>query len=376
MSINGKVRVYLHLHLANGIGSRRFQQLIQAVDNPEKILSVNKNELRDILGNNRAAKQIYEGIQTVDPEKELKEAEELGVRIISFEDEEYPELLRQIPDFPPILYLKGNLSWEDNLALAVVGTRRPSRYGAEQASRFAYILSQMGFTIVSGLARGIDSSAHRGTLLGNGKTIAVLGCGLKRIYPPENEALASKILEKGGALISEYPLDTEPLACNFPMRNRIVAGISVGTLVVEAPLNSGALTTANLSIEYNREVFAIPGPIDNPNFVGSNRLIQEGKAKLVIQPEDILDELGKAGEMLKSQAGSVDMNINSVDDMIDTNLSEEERKIWQFLKHGPADIDTICTFCNLPPAKISALLTLMEIKGIIKKLPGNQFTRK
>ncbi|MFA5864628.1 MAG: DNA-processing protein DprA [Phycisphaerae bacterium] len=383
---------WLHVHLAAGVGPKRFKLLMDVFGSPQKITKASLSDLKYVphLGP-ATARQIYEGLQSVDPESELLAAEQAGVNIIPLTDDSYPQLLASCADPPAILYVKGELKEQDQLSLAVVGTRRPCHYGNEQAYRFGYLLAQAGIAVVSGLARGIDGQAHRGAMLAKGRTIAVLGCGLGQIYPPEHKDLADEIIRQNGAIISEYPMNIQPTAGNFPARNRIVSGMTLGTLVVEAPLQSGALITAALATEYNREVFALPGPVDIPNFQGCHQFIKSGKAKLITSLEDILDELGQVGTILKSETKSLTKTSrdrkgagkelpskqnDTLSNLFQAALSPAEKTIWDFLGHGPNDTDTICQLCNLKAAEVSATLTTLQLKGLVKLLPGNQFTRR
>jgi DNA processing protein len=393
---------WLRVHLATGVGPKRFQMLLQTFGTPRNIVNASLSALRETPNLGRStANRIYEGLQIVDSEAELAEAEKAGVTIIPIIDSTYPEFLRNCPDPPPILYVKGRLQDRDQLSLAVVGTRRPGLYGSEQAYRFSLLLAQTGFVIVSGLARGIDAQAHRAALLAKGRTLAVLGSGLNQIYPPEHHELADQIVQSGGAVISEFPMNTAPQAGNFPARNRIVAAITLGTLLVEAPAQSGALITAALAQEYNREVFAVPGPVDHPGFAGSHNFIKTGKAKLVTCLEDILDELGDVGRTLKPLASKkttaphnetktqntlpfdappqIATHVSpgdSLSDLLAASLSEPEKHIWDFLAHGANDIDTIIAMCRLTPNHASAAITTLQIKGLVKSLPGNQYARR
>ncbi len=369
--------LWLKLHLATGIGAIRFRNIIDAFGSIERAINASITELSGVDGIGRAtATQIYEALKDIEPERELESAEKAGLRIITFRDEEYPELLNSCPDGPAILYIKGKFPKDNELRIAIVGTRRPSRYGIEQTEKFAAILASAGFTIVSGLARGIDSCAHRSSILAGGKTIAVMGSGFNHIYPPENKELVKQISENGaGAVITEFPMDIAPSAGNFPRRNRIVAGMCIGTLVTEAPQNSGALITAHLALEYNREVFAIPGAISGGRFDGSNQLIKDSKAKLVMKVEDILAEFGESGEILKEQIQGLETDSDKVSGILHS-LNSCEQSIFEFLSNGPADIDTIVSFCQLDISEACNSLTSMQLKGIIKSLPGNQFARQ
>lgn len=372
---------YVRLHLATGVGAVRFRKLVDAFGSADRVRRATAGELAAVDGIGRVtAGQICEGLRTVDPERELELAQRAGARVVTFEDAEYPELLRQSPSPPALLFVKGELRKEDQLAIAIVGTRRAGRYGAEQAYRFGSLLARAGFTVVSGLARGIDSQAHRGALHGGGRTVAVIGAGLMNLYPPEHVSLVEQIADGRGAVISELPMGTAPDAKNFPARNRIVAAMSLGTLVIEAPKRSGALITARYANEFNREVFAVPGPIDAAGFAGSNAWIKSGRAKLVGSLEDVLEELGHAGTMMKAEVeadagvtepGQIDVAAGMAD-----HLTGAERAIWEFLDAGPNDTDTICQFCELSVSDVSAALTMLQLKGLAKALPGNQFSRR
>ncbi|MBU0617628.1 MAG: DNA-processing protein DprA, partial [Planctomycetes bacterium] len=313
-----------------------------------------------------------------------------------------PPGLRQIADPPIVLYLKGELRPTDAVAIAVVGTRRCTIYGGEQARRFGELLAGAGFTVVSGLARGIDALAHHGAIEADGRSIAVMGKGLPEIYPPENQALAEKLLENG-AWISELPIRTEVRRENFPSRNRIIAGMTLGTLVIEAPQRSGALITARLASEYNREVFALPGRAQDPTFFGSNDLIRRAYAKLTVCLEDILDELGEVGEKMRSApdapadapehvaagprtgrevaAGAspaADDNRASPDKTTprrSPKLSETEKRVYEVITYEPIFQDAVLTASQLPPGEVLAAFTTLELKGLIKRLPGQLIVR-
>ena len=265
MSENSKdLEKWLKLINADGVGPVTFEKIVDKCGSVDSALGASVKELSEIDGIGfKTAESIARTREKFDAAGELELASRLDVRIIDYDDEEYPALLKNTCDAPPVLYVKGAIKKADNLAIAIVGARRCSLYGQEQASRFGHLLSSAGFTICSGMARGIDSAAHQGALAGDGRTIAVLGCGLSHIYPPENKKLFEQIIASG-AVVSELPLRTEPLGENFPARNRIIAGLSLGTIVVEAGYNSGGLITAQFALEYEREVMAVPGKIDSP----------------------------------------------------------------------------------------------------------------
>jgi len=288
-----------------------------------------------------------------------------NVKVITIKDEEYPANLKEIYSPPAALYVKGELKKEDKLSIAIVGSRHYSNYGRDTAQRLAGELAQLGITVVSGMARGIDTFAHNGALDSKGRTIAVLGSGLSNIYPPENKALVYKIAERG-AVISEFPMATPPLAGNFPRRNRIISGLSLGTVVVEAAEKSGALITARCAYEQGREVFSVPGEVGRNNAFGTNQLIKDG-AKLVETANDIIEELSvNIKDILKRKFTS----LKSLPD-----LSEEELKIFQALTEEPLHIDDISINSMLPISKTSSILTALEIKGLVRKMPGNIFSR-
>ena len=295
------------------------------------------------------------------------------------EDEGYPQPLRNIPDPPICLYVRGRLEPTDSVAVAVVGTRRCSHYGREQAILFGQLLARAGFTVVSGLARGIDSHAHRGALQGGGRTIAVLGNGLGSIYPAEHESLAAEVATVG-AVLSEFPVESQPAPENFPRRNRIIAGLALGVMVIEGGKTSGALITAGLASEYNREVFALPGRVDNPQLTaGVHRLIRDGQAKLVTCLEDVLDELGQVGEIMRDdtvpseQAGKEPAAEASKPV---PKLDTEEQAVLDAVTSGVEDADEIVAKTRLQMGQVMSTLTSLQLKGVIRRLPGNRFVRR
>jgi len=325
---------------------KKINELKNGIGSWEKIWRfLNKNKSEKIL----------------DPEKEWIKLKESKIKIILKDSQEYPKLLKEIPQPPFGIYLMGAPILEDKVSIAIVGTRKASLAGKEIAENFAKRLGELGVVIVSGLALGIDASAHEGALKAGGQTIAVLGNGLSKFYPAQNEQLAKKILNSGGTIISEYPFEMPSLPHQFLERNRIISGLSRGVLVVEAPKISGALSTAINALNQNREVFVVPGSINDSNYEGSNDLIRAG-AELVSKPEDILDSL----------------NISyQPDSLLEKNLSSEEEKILTFLKNvgKPISADQIIEEIELAPSKINQLLSLLVVKNIVSEDQGKYSLR-
>ncbi len=376
---SANIERWLKLIRADGVGPVTFAKLVKHFGSVDRALGTSVNELRKVDGiGSKTAEQIVRTCDKFDTKAELELAEKLGVWMVHFDDERYPPVLRRIYDPPPVLYVKGSLMRADNLSIAIVGARRCSLYGQEQASRFSHLLSSAGFTICSGMARGIDTSAHQGALSAEGRTIAVQGCGLGNIFPPENKKLF-ELISESGACISELPLGYEPMSENFPARNRIIAGLSLGTIVVEASLRSGALLTARATLENGREVMAVPGKIDSPLSAGSHRLIRDG-AKLVECIEDVIESLGYIGEQVgghvREAAGMAEDRIEMpLFDVSQLKLSDAERVIYDCLSKEPLHVEQIIGEADLSPGSINAGLISLRLKGLIKQLPGNLFLR-
>lgn len=356
------------------VGPILFGRIVERFGSAQEALGAGVRQLESVEGVGAAtAETIVRSRDAVEVAAEIERAEKLGVRILCRDDDEYPPGLRHIPDPPICLYLRGRLEAEDAVAVAIVGARRCSLYGREQAHRFAYQLATRGVTVISGLARGVDSEGHKGALAAGGRTLAVLGNGLANIYPPENRELAERICQCG-AVISELPLQSEPRAENFLPRNRLIAGLSLGVLVVEAAWRSGSLSTAARASEYNREVFAIPGRLDSASSNGPNALIRDQHAKLVMSADDILVELGEVGRALQGDAAA-----KAADDKdmpaIRAKLNEDERRIIDGLDHEERSIEAIAEFSGLPTAKVAATLIALQLKGLVRQLPGNMFVR-
>jgi len=370
---------WLRLIRADGVGSTTFAKLLKRFRSVERALSASVSELAKVDGIGfKTAERIARSRDKFNTKKELALAAKLGVWIVSAADNRYPPPLKQIYDPPPVLYIKGTLERADNLAIAIVGSRRHSTYGAEQASRFAHLLASAGFTIVSGMARGIDTAAHRGALSAGGRTIGVQGCGLATVFPPENKKLYG-LISDSGACVSELPLGYEALSENFPSRNRIISGLSMGVIVIEAPARSGALITAKAALEQNREVMVVPGKVDSPISVGSHRLIKEG-ARLVDCVEDVMETLGYIGQDLKGHISSAAKE--AADDveapLFDVgrlNLSDAEKAIYDCLGTEPMHADEIIVGTGLGAGKVNSGLISLRLKGLIRQLPGNLFKR-
>jgi DNA processing protein len=350
----------------DGIGPAKIRKLLTKFRTIEKVLSSKLNPLREVVNENLAKKiqKINGNRKKVesDLEKELETLSKINGEIITVWDESFPILLKKIYDPPLILYTKGRFTKEDEYSIAIVGTRQPTNYGKIQTEKIATDLANQNITIVSGLARGIDSIAHKATLKTGKRTIAVIGSGLDVIYPPENKKLFDEISGQG-LIISEYELGTKPNAENFPKRNRIISGLSLGCIVVETGIAGGAMQTASFALDQNREVFAVPGNIGIKQSEGTNLLIQRGEAKLIRSSEDVILELELK---LKPIIGK-----NIPKPKIEMNLFEE--KIISVLKNEPVQIDIIAASTNLTTSDCLVHLLSLEFKGLVKQLPGKMF---
>lgn len=370
---SNKINIYTKIKVlldTDGIGIARVLRLVEVFGSIDNIFNC---ELNTLLAKSNLsstlAKRVYSKIQThtlkkTNNEQELAALTKLGGSFTTFWDDDYPQHLKNIYYPPLILYYLGSYKKSDLQSVSIVGTRKATDYGKSVATHFSTELSKQGLTIVSGMARGIDSIAHRSALKTNGRTIAVIGSGLDVIYPPENRALFNEIIESG-AIFSEFPLGTKPDAPNFPKRNRIVAGLSLGTLVIESKKNGGAMQMARLALDQNKEVFAIPGNITSEKSSGTNILIQKNGAKLVQEPNDILVEL-----QLKLQPNS---KKKIAKPKLDLTLFEE--RIYQTLENTPKQIDKISTESALSTSEVLVNLLSLEFKGLVQQLPGKQFKR-
>jgi DNA processing protein len=371
---------WLRLIRAEGVGPTTFAKLIEHFGSADRALGASVSELTKVGGVGfKTGERIAATRDKFDSEAELEQAETLGVWLLTSEDVRYPPVLKRIYDPPPVLYVKGTLSRADNLAISIVGSRRCSLYGKEQSSRLAHFLGSAGFTICSGMARGIDTAAHHGALSAGGRTIAVQGCGLANIFPPENKRLF-ELISESGACISELPLNYEPLAENFPPRNRIIAGLSLGTIVVEAGLGSGALITAKAALGYDREVMAVPGKIDSPLSKGAHRLIKDG-AKLIESVEDVMEALGYIGGQLEDHVSDAAAKAaESVEtplfDATELRLGEHEKAVYDCLGKEPIHVEQIIAESGLTPGSVNAGLISLRLKGLIRQLPGSLFLKR
>ncbi len=354
-----------------GLGPVRLRALLASLGTPEAILGASRNALSSVDGVGReTAAAIADWQQTVDLPTELGHIAAFGARVITWGAPEYPTALRAIDNPPFVLYVWGDLRAEDGRAIGVVGSRNVTHYGVECAKKLSYQFAYAGYTVVSGLARGIDTAAHQGALAAIGRTIAVIGSGLAKLYPPENQGLAEKIVGSG-AVVSEYPMMRPADRQTFPYRNRIVAGWSNALVVVEAGLNSGALITANQAIEQGRTVFSVPGPIDRPTSAGSNRLIQQG-ARLITGAEDVLDELHSLSPTRKKTSASAETQPELL--IKEIRLTHEETLLVTALEVGELSLDELCAATRLPTYKVSSTLLGLELKRLAKPLPGQRYT--
>lgn len=348
----------------------KFKRLWDYFGSAQKIISAKRSELKQVEGISELLASKISDCKNADIGPEIDLIKRHDIRVITLKDKDYPQNLKNIPDPPPVLYVKGDLTKEDNQAIAIVGSRRASIYGIFCAQKFAAGLAELGITIVSGMARGIDTASHRAALKARGRTIAVLGSGLANIYPAENKELFNEIVNNG-AVISEFPMLTKPLAYNFPRRNRIISGLSLGVVVVEAARNSGALITANSALEQGREVFAVPGKVDSANSQGVNELIKQG-AKLTTSIEDILEEIDlKLKDNLRESRRGLPKPAKTVQ----KQLSAEENLLLGLIDKSPRHIEEIIAESKLEVSRVMADLMQLEMRHIIRQLPGKLFTK-
>ncbi|MDX1991589.1 MAG: DNA-processing protein DprA [bacterium] len=354
---------WLGFSLVPNIGPKRLLRLLQTFGDLKTAWNATEQDLAYAGLDETLIHNIQQTRRKLDLDAELGKIQRWKARLLTLFDEEYPPLLKQVDDAPPVLYIRGKLLPSDQLALGIVGTRKATQYGKDVAQDLSRRLAQHDVTIVSGLAQGIDSAAHQGAINGGGRTIAVLGCGVDIIYPREHRELALQIIEHG-AIVSEFPIGMQPIANNFPRRNRTLSGMTLGVLVVEAPEGSGALITASTAAEQGREVFAVPGNIYSPMSRGTNHLIQDG-AKLVSRVEDILDELQVtyAQQQTRTQTAEV------VPD------NPTEALLLEYLQADPIHVDDLARLCKLPITDVTSTLTILELKGLAQNVGLMQYSR-
>ena len=358
------------LSMVEGIGARTHQRLLETFGNATAILNASRSDLSrfDFLKPDTLA-QLLTARKRLDPAHIVELCGQDQIDILTFQDERYPAQLRIIFDPPPILYAKGTLLPSDAFSIAVIGTRRSTRYGERQAERLTSALVQYGFTIISGLALGIDGVAHCAALKAGGRTVAVLGSGLHRIYPPEHKPLAQKIIDSGGCVLTEHPPLHPSAKWTFPQRNRIVSGLSLGVLVVEAPLRSGAMISARLAGEQGRDIFAVPGSIESPASSGCNKLIKDG-AYIVESADDILNVLGPMRQAVLLPG--IEMPVRHPNEV---SLNDVEQRILQHIGRAETSLDVIAAASGLEPSQVLAALTVLEQKRIVRQITAVTFVR-
>lgn len=356
------LRYWIAFNRAPQIGPAKLQKLLGAFGSLEQAWQASESELTAAGLDKRGLQGLLTTRASLDLDAEVERALRICDRVLTWDDPDYPRLLREIPSAPPVLYVRGELTEQDDWALAVVGTRHASAYGREITRLFATDLAQNQITIVSGLARGIDSEAHRAALDAGGRTVAVLAHGLDQVYPPEHRQLAERISAQG-ALVSDYPIGALPEPGNFPPRNRIISGLSLGTLVVEGDERSGAMITVDYAQEQDREVFAIPGNLGRRESRGTNQLIRDARAKLVTGVADILEELNLR-QVAEHQSVRAVLPDNPV-----------EASLFKLISSEPTHVDEIREQAGLSIAEVSATLALMELKGLVRQVGGMNYIR-
>ncbi len=359
---------YIQLAMTAGVGPLTMARLLDRFGNATEVLQASPQSLAEVDGVGVALCRKIRSTEFRDQAFIALEAcEELAIRVLCPWDTEFPRVLRELPDPPMLLFIRGSLVKTDALALAIVGTRGASQYGRSQAERFSRSLARAGLTIVSGLARGIDAAAHMGALEAGGRTVAVLSSGVAEIYPPQHQALAEQIVGRG-ALVSEMPPGTKPRKGMFPQRNRLISGLALGTLVIEAAEHSGALITARLAGEQGREVFALPGLVSNPNSRGCHRLIRDG-AYLVEDPDDIIQQLGPMVEGVQLSPNQ------TVRHAAELQLNEQENAVLQAIDVQPTDINAVVVTSGLPVPRVLSTLSVLEMRRLVRRVSGQLVQR-
>jgi len=353
------LKYWVAFNIVQGIGPVTLQRLIEHFGDLQAAWEASPLDLARVGLDRRALDNFRAARAKLDLDAEMEKLDRLGVYVLTWDSPEYPDRLRQIDASPPVIYVRGEIKPQDEWAVAIVGTRRASAYGKEVTRQITAALARGGVSVVSGLARGIDGQAHQSALDAGGRTLAVLGCGVDVVYPPEHRGMAERIVDQG-ALISDYALGTQPEARNFPPRNRIISGLSLGTLVVEADMRSGALITAVFAVEQGKQVFAVPGNILSRNSELPNRLIRDG-AGLVCSATDILESL----------------NLTQISQHVEVRAvlpeSKEESLLLDFLAGEPHHVDEISRSVSLPIEQVTATLTMMELKGMVRQIGGMRY---
>ena len=358
----------MRLAMVPGVGPRLRQLLLERFGSPQKVLSAAPSELRTVAGiGSKLTARIALARSEIDVHAQIALAREHAISIWCEADDFYPRMLREIHDPPPILFVRGSITTEDRLAIGIVGSRHATHYGRTLTARIAGGLARAGLTVVSGLARGIDAAAHRGALDAGGRTLAVLGGGILNLYPPEHRQLADEIT-RSGALVSEAPLRARPIGGAFPQRNRIISGLSLGVIVIEAATRSGALITARHALEQGRDVFALPGRVDSRVSGGCHRLLRDG-AYLIESAEDVLDALGPLVESTPREDGT------TVHHPAELKLNELEQQVLQSITPDAMPIDQIVAKTGLPVSRILATLSVLEVRHLIRRVSGQQVAR-
>jgi DNA processing protein len=376
------IRDWVELNMTPGIGPRAAAKLLERFGSAEAVYSATRTELEQLRLAPEAVDTIIGRNLRFTAEAEIAAVRKLDGDILLLDDGVYPSSLREIYDPPIVLYVKG--AWSECLdqpCIGVVGSRKASTYGQNAATMLARDLAQRGMTVVSGFARGIDAAAHRGALEANGRTVAVLGTGMDEVYPRDHKKLAEEILATGGALVSQFPLGTPPVSENFPYRNRIISGLSLGVVVVEAAENSGSLITARLAIEQNREVFAVPGNITSRNSFGTNYLIKGAGAKLVQQWQDVAAEMPPqlAAKLLPPPFTETraEPSLTNKLALVPEGLSQTETSVFRLLTaDSPAHVDCLVDKSKLPITELTAALLALEMRELVRALPGRCFVRR
>ena len=368
IKIDNDVRQQLRLALVPGIGPLMRQRLLARFSTPDEVFAACSAELQAVSGiGPKLAKQIVNAKQEIDVDAQIQLCQQHDVGILLETNLEYPPLLKETDDPPGVLFTRGKLCPEDRLAIAIVGTRHATRYGAKQAAQLASSLASAGITVVSGMARGIDSAAHHAALEAGGRTIAVLASGVLKPYPPENANLAERIAQQG-CVLSEAAPTMPPISGMFPQRNRIISGMTLGTIVVEAADRSGALITARHAWEQNREVFAVPGPIDSRLSQGPHQLLRDG-AKLVASIDDVLEELGPLAHETPREDGT------TIRVPAEVNLNDVEQKVLQAISSQGSLIDEVTETSGLPVHRVLSTLHVLEMRSLVRRVGGNRVAR-